>query len=200
MQWFTFTPLFAADSQGFVDMFTSAVAGSALSDTEMGLYNADGVLLASDDDDGDGFVLYSAMSFGRRLPLRPGSGDGVAFDGRDGLLAAGSTYYVVVCQFNARFQSGFFVTTNGLRAGPVRLTITGRTAEVWCLADVNADSTVDGSDFIAFVNSFATGDAGLNPIADLGGGSNDGLDGGGPDGVIDGGDFVAFINAFGAGC
>ena len=198
MQWFTFTPLFAADLLGYVDMFTSAVAGSSLVDTAFGLYSADGTLLASDDD--DGLESYSAMSFGRRLPLRPAGGDGVAFNGRDGSLAASSTYYVVVCQYRARLQSGFFATTTGVRAGPVRLTIQGRTAEVWCLADVNADGTVDGGDFIAFINSFAIGDATSNAIADLVGGSNDDLESGGPDGIVDGSDFVAFINAFGAGC
>ena len=204
MQWFTFTPLFAADSQGYIDMFTSAVSGSSINDTVIGLYNTDGVLLATDDDDGAGLGLFSAMSFGRALPLRPGAGDGasdaVAFNGRDGSLAANTMYYVVVCQYRARLQNGFFATTTGANAGLVRLTIRGRTAEVWCLADVNADSTVDGGDFIAFINSFATGDATADAIADLVGGSDNGLEDGGPDGIVDGSDFVAFINAFGAGC
>jgi len=58
-----------------------------------------------------------------------------------------------------------------------------------CLADVNNDNVVDGSDFIAFVNSFGVGDVTIDPIADVN-----------ADLIIDGGDFVAFINAFGAGC
>ncbi len=58
-----------------------------------------------------------------------------------------------------------------------------------CLADVNNDNIVDGSDFIAFVNSFGVGDVTIDPTADVNG-----------DLIIDGGDFVAFINAFGAGC
>ena len=61
-----------------------------------------------------------------------------------------------------------------------------------CLADRNRDGTVDGDDFIAFINAFSAGEL----AADLvdGGGSAPG------DGVVDGSDFVAFVNAFGAGC
>jgi hypothetical protein len=73
-----------------------------------------------------------------------------------------------------------------------------------CLADIagggdngdQPDGTVDGSDFIAFINSFGIGDATVDSKADI-------VDGGGVppgDGTIDGSDFIAFINAFGAGC
>ena len=58
-----------------------------------------------------------------------------------------------------------------------------------CVADVNGDNVVDGSDFVAFVNSFGVGDVAVDPIADVNG-----------DLIIDGNDFVEFINAFGAGC
>jgi hypothetical protein len=60
-----------------------------------------------------------------------------------------------------------------------------------------ADSTVDGSDFIAFINSFSIGDAAIDPLADIAGGGDTGED---PDGTIDGTDFIAFINAFAIGC
>jgi len=58
-----------------------------------------------------------------------------------------------------------------------------------CLADVNTDGVVDGSDFVAFINSFGVGDVTIDPKADVN-----------LDLIIDGNDFVAFINAFGAGC
>ena len=74
-----------------------------------------------------------------------------------------------------------------------------------CLADIagggpdamDPDGTVDGSDFIAFVNSFGIGDAAVDAHADVAGGGVDALE---PDGTIDGSDFIAFINAFAAGC
>ena len=47
------------------------------------------------------------------------------------------------------------------------------------------DGTVDGSDFVAFINAFAAAAS----LADLD-----------ADGVVDGADFVLFINSFGAGC
>ncbi len=59
------------------------------------------------------------------------------------------------------------------------------------------DGIVDGSDFVAFINSFSTGDGAIDPLAYVAGGGADGL---APDGVIDGSDFIAFINAFAAGC
>jgi len=63
------------------------------------------------------------------------------------------------------------------------------TAAPSCLADVVADGSVDGGDFIAFINSFAIGDASIDPTADVI-----------VDGTIDGTDFIEFINAFSAGC
>lgn len=59
------------------------------------------------------------------------------------------------------------------------------------------DGILDGSDFVAFINSFSTGDVNVDPRADIVGGGPNGLD---PDGIIDGSDFIAFINAFAAGC
>ncbi len=59
------------------------------------------------------------------------------------------------------------------------------------------DSIVDGTDFVAFINSFSVGDPALDPRADIAGAGPSGFE---PDGVIDGGDFIAFINAFAAGC
>jgi fibronectin-binding autotransporter adhesin len=59
------------------------------------------------------------------------------------------------------------------------------------------DGTVDGSDFIAFINSFGIGDATVDPAADVAGGGDNGDQ---PDGTIDGNDFIAFINAFAIGC
>ena len=61
----------------------------------------------------------------------------------------------------------------------------------------NYDGIVDGSDFIAFFNSFSTGDPTLDRLADIAGA---GPDNDQPDGTIDGTDFIAFMNAFAAGC
>jgi hypothetical protein len=60
-----------------------------------------------------------------------------------------------------------------------------------------SDGTVDGSDFIAFINSFAIGDATVDRLADVAGSGPNNDE---PDGTIDGTDFIAFINAFAIGC
>ncbi len=62
---------------------------------------------------------------------------------------------------------------------------------------LNSDGTVDGTDFIEFLNSFAIGDPTISPVADITGGPGIGNS---PDGTIDGNDFIAFINAFALGC
>ena len=56
-------------------------------------------------------------------------------------------------------------------------------------ASTCADGIVDGSDFIAFINSFSAADITADPLADVN-----------ADGTIDGGDFIDFINAFTVGC
>ena len=55
----------------------------------------------------------------------------------------------------------------------------------FAMADVNFDRNIDGNDFVAFTNSFAIGDASVDPLADING-----------DGTIDGADFIDFINAY----
>jgi hypothetical protein len=96
-----------------------------------------------------------------------------------------------------------------IRVAGTAYTTTGVTHPViWtfrCYADLagggddgfEADGTVDGADFIAFINSFALGDVSIDSKADLVG---EGLIGRDPDGTIDGSDVIAFVNAFSAGC
>lgn len=75
--------------------------------------------------------------------------------------------------------------------GDVRAQIDGS-----CLADLDRDGTVDGTDFVIFVNSFSIGDTAVDGAADVTGGP--GACNG--DGTIDGDDYIAFLNAFAAGC
>jgi hypothetical protein len=91
VRWFRFTvPAVDNVSQTWLDIWTSGPIGD---DTEIGLYNSSGFRVANDDQDGDGNL--SALSFGLNFPPRPAIGNGVAFDGRDGNLPAG-TYYLAV--------------------------------------------------------------------------------------------------------
>src|SRR4051812_45899902 len=99
---FTLTSPVTAGGPGspFLDIRTSNPSGT-ITDTEIALYDAVGNFAtpsSSDDDDGPG--LGSALSYGsfcspRANPAAGTEGVGVAFDGRDGVLPAG-TYWLVV--------------------------------------------------------------------------------------------------------
>lgn len=118
--WYKFTITEATSAAGrFVDIRTSATSTVDF-DSEIGVYNSSGSLVATDDDDGHG--LRSALTFGnttsRTAPLDPfGFTNGLAFNGRDGNLPIGD-YFIAVAQFNATFgPSAFNVTTTGTGTG-----------------------------------------------------------------------------------
>jgi hypothetical protein len=127
-------------------------------------------------------------------------GDGVFVASRtalwrvDNALTAPSAVFVAPLGLTVGGGTIDLVATN-ISAGPPLV----------CLADVagggptglTPDGTVDGADFVAFINSFAIGDATIDPLADIAGSGPTGTQ---PDGTIDGADFIAFINAFAAGC
>lgn len=81
------------------------------------------------------------------------------------------------------------VTVNGTSVVPAMGTVR-RLSDIAGGTPSGGDGTVDGSDFIAFINAFGAG----SPEADIvgPGGSI------GPDGTIDGDDFISFINDFAA--
>jgi hypothetical protein len=92
IKWFSMVvpqAITAADFRG-LDVDTE---GSTTGDTGLSLYGATGQFILTDLSDGTD--LLSAMSFGRTSPTRPAPGNGVAYNGRDGELAAG-TYFIAV--------------------------------------------------------------------------------------------------------
>jgi hypothetical protein len=111
VKWYTFTVPEISNTAGtFVDIFTTAPLGG-ITDTELGIYNAFGTLLANDDDDDNGD--FSQLTFGQTTPTRPANGNGSLFNGRDGTLTPG-TYYLAAAGFNTAFGNGFSVTTSAL--------------------------------------------------------------------------------------
>jgi hypothetical protein len=102
--------------------------------------------------------------------------------------------------FGTPFSGGVLIAQTPRLRVPLVVTADGRIIRVTrrCWADVaapgltpGADGTIDGDDFIAFINAFAIGEA----LADLASGGEPG-----PDGTVDGDDFITFINGFAAGC
>ena len=100
IQWFLAKLPAVSATNGFVDLWTANPGD--ITDSEMGLYDDNGAMIANDDDDADG--LLSALSFGQTTPTRAAIGTGVAFDGRDGVLAGGN-YYIAVGRFNVTFNA-----------------------------------------------------------------------------------------------
>ena len=101
--WFSFE----ITSATYVDIHTNG----SLIDTEIGLYDATGNLIANDDDDGIG--LDSVLSFGTGSGQSLGDffnlgGNGIA-EGENGALGPG-LYYLAIGRFNTFFANDFDVT------------------------------------------------------------------------------------------
>ncbi len=109
VRWYTFTTATNVTNAAglFLDLDTDGTFSGG--DTEIAIYTSTGNLIVEDDDDGP--VTYSALSFGQTSPLRGPIGSANAGDGRDGSLNAG-TYYLAVAGYNAAFgATGWSVTT-----------------------------------------------------------------------------------------
>jgi|GEM_PF-3416653 len=106
----------------FMDIQTRSL-GAPVTDTEIGLYRADGTLAGTDDDDGEG--LFSALSYGTGGDVISGT-NGALHNGRDSLrdsvILTPGRYYLAVCLFNSTFNAtGFNVVGAGTAVGPAQL-------------------------------------------------------------------------------
>ncbi|QOI99122.1 MAG: hypothetical protein HRU70_00900 [Phycisphaeraceae bacterium] len=104
-QWYKFnlTVPVNSDEQRFLDMDSNAtIFNTGSTDTEMAIFNDQGVLIAQDDD--QGAFNSSLLSHGHDTR-------GGEYDGQDPDLAAG-IYYVVIAPYNATFANGFVVNTS----------------------------------------------------------------------------------------
>jgi hypothetical protein len=119
VQWYKFvlpSEVSAANANWLDIVSDGALSGGTFTnDTIMALYNADGTVRASDDDDGPG--AFSTLTFGQTTPTRA-NGTGLAHNGRDGTLAAG-TYYLVISGYNCLYAANFGLTPTSNSAGSV---------------------------------------------------------------------------------
>ncbi len=196
IKWFrVVAPSAASTGNGiFLDVWTAQAPGSLLDDTELGLYSTDGRFVSDDDDD---IGFFSALSFGAGGRLA--NGTGVAFNGRDGSLPAG-TYYLSLSEWDTIFAPSFSVTTTGTTDGDTILNLRSNFGPVACGASdvagpgqvVGADGTLTADDIIVFIGWFFANDA----RADVAG-SGQTI---GADGSFTADDIIIFINRFFAGC
>lgn len=117
VQWFRFRIGEATSGTKYLDIDTE---GSTIvnQDTEIALYDAYGVLIAEDDDNGS--VLLSQLTFGPNATVRLAIGTGAPGDGHHGTLPAG-TYYLAVSTWNATFAPDFVASTNSTDTGSVTI-------------------------------------------------------------------------------
>lgn len=129
VSWNRFTLL--SDASVLATSFLDIVGGDStgFTDCSIGLYNSDGILVASDQDDGDLNQAFITLGHGRRASV----GDSIQGDGRDGDAPAG-VYYIAVCGGNAGYgESSFSVNVaDTIDAGPVSVTLTHNTGATPC--------------------------------------------------------------------
>ncbi|MCC7434061.1 MAG: PEP-CTERM sorting domain-containing protein [Methanoregulaceae archaeon] len=123
--WYRFNLAQATGSVGaYFDIDLFATGTTAQLDTEIGLYDNLGSMVANDDD--DGHSLRSALTFGnttpRTMPPDPfGFTNGVAANGRDGNLGV-ATYWLAVSNFSTTHgASNWTVTSTGTAQGTVQV-------------------------------------------------------------------------------
>ncbi len=127
IRWYRFTlaaPIAAANLE-ILDIDTEGstlTGGQFADDTYIALYDANGVRIALDDDDGTGF--RSQLTFGAATPARPAPGDGLAYNGRDGATLPAGTYFLGITAFNASAgTANWALTTSHTHTGTISLNI-----------------------------------------------------------------------------
>jgi hypothetical protein len=116
----------------YLNIQTFGIQGLPTVDTEIGLYDGGGNLIASDDDDqsnGPLLIFYSMLSFGDSDPL--GSSDPLFTVGEDGPLTAGD-FTLVLGGFNTIFAAMIDDIEGGTRTGDytVQFAFEGDSAEI----------------------------------------------------------------------
>lgn len=142
----------------FLDIDTegSIITGAQFAnDTYIGLWDASGNRISFDDDDGTDYT--SALSYGATNPVRAAPGNGVAFDGRDGALAAG-TYYLSLSVFpNVLNATNWSATTTHMGTGTITARFSLGTVPTGGLPTVSIDLGTLGATPISSTQPLSAG-------------------------------------------
>jgi len=115
IKWYKFTILEGALAPDtYLDIDTEGSALVTANDTEIALYKDSGIFLKTDDDDGSGLLSQLTFGSGSGMPGVPVGG--LAYNGRDGALPAG-TYYLAVGGYNSTFGDGFAASSTSANTG-----------------------------------------------------------------------------------
>ncbi len=106
----------------YLDIDTNGSYDLQRVDTEIGLYRADGTLVANDDD--FGLFLDSMLSFGTGSGLAATNNNRSGFGtGEDGAVPFAGTYYLAVSRYNTRYADDFGAITSSFFGGDYTVTI-----------------------------------------------------------------------------
>jgi hypothetical protein len=161
VKWYSFelcNDVDAAQSEWF-DIHTN---GSVLGDTEIGLYDASGNLVSSDDDSGLG--LKSFLTYGTGSGADIDGADSIdVSDGFNGAVLPAGTYYLAAGAYNMTFGATGFAVTTGTDAGTIQITFDTNNSCVTLPTcgsiDFNGDGLFpDDSDLVDFLNVLAGGE------------------------------------------
>jgi hypothetical protein len=144
---------------------------SSVGDTEIGLYDANGIYIIDDDDSGE--LYHSELRFG----------DGSAYPWIG--LPAG-IYYLAAGSFNMAFGSSFYDVTGGAIPGDIVLSFDATFAD-GLPGDYNDDGVVDAADYIVWRKTYSGPNIPPTSYA---------ADGDG-DGDVDGDDYAIWTANFG---
>ncbi|NUQ68617.1 MAG: hypothetical protein HUU18_10100 [Phycisphaerales bacterium] len=170
--WFSFeTCVDAADPTSYLDI--DSFGSNEIADGEVFIFDSVGNLVATDDDNGAGFLPQ--LSFGQIAPSRPPFGTGLPFEGQNGTLPAGFYYmgiglFDTVAKINNPSTDGrWHLRNTSLSSLPQQFTFTPSWTECpagscpWsqggCIADYNGSGgTPDDADVAAFFDAWNAGD------------------------------------------
>jgi hypothetical protein len=173
-----------ADTEG--SLISDSTGAGTGNDTMLGLYDAAGNRIIVDDDDGSGRLSQATFGGGSMTPT---VGDGMPYEGRDGMLPAGRYYAAVTGFGNTAFgPTGWSVYTEHQKSGTVSLRLHTNT-DLACSADFNGDGFLDFFDYDDYVACFEGSGCPPGRDADFNG-----------DGFVDFFDYDEFVFNFETGC
>jgi hypothetical protein len=202
IKWFKMTLPNVADPISYLDIWTTVASTINLQDTELALFDSNGVLKATDDDDGGGSNSYlSEISFGATSPIRETGGAGWAGgNGRDGALTSG-VHWLAVCGFNVNPANGWLMPSTSTYVGSVQFktNLQHDSCSGNCVADLDdgtgtgtSDGAVNIDDLIFFLIKFEAGDV----VVDIDNGTQTGT----TDDAVNVDDLIYFLIRFEQGC
>jgi hypothetical protein len=165
IRWYKFevpAPGVQAGNGSFFDVhvFGSSFAdiGRGVNDTTIALYNANGQIVALNDDNKSPDERTSRLSFGASSSPRPAVGLGNPFSGQTGPTLAPGVYYLGVAEYGALYQAFWTAQSVAGQTGTVDVTLVTNLSAAACNdLDFNNDGNIEPGDVDAYFSVLGEG-------------------------------------------